>query len=288
MNIVPQLILNSIIAGSIIAFLAVSFNLIYGATRFFNMAHGTVAIFGGYIAFFFFKTLGWNMYLSAILGILAAGLLGYIFDRIIYLPLRKRKASGMIMLVASIGVFTALQSLIQIFFTSEFQTLSDISVHDRLYTIFGATITQTQIYILIMAFIVAICLIIFLKYTIFGKAVKAISDDEEVAKIVGINTNKIIGLLFFIGSGIAAIGGIAVGFDTGLNPTMGMKLLLHGISAAIIGGVGSVYGAFIGAFVLTFVANFSIFWIPGEWQEAVAFVLLIIFLIFRPRGIIKR
>jgi len=125
MNILPQLILNSVIAGAIYALIALGFNLIYGVTKFFNLTHGVLAAVGGYAVFFFYKTLGWNLFFSIIIGVLMAGLLGYLLDKIIYLPLRKRKAANMVLLVASLGAFTAIQAIIAIFFTSQFQTLSN-------------------------------------------------------------------------------------------------------------------------------------------------------------------
>ena len=288
MDIIPQLVLNSIIAGSIYALIALGFNLIYGATKFFNLSHGVMAAIGGYTVFYFAKTLGWNLPLSIVVGVLLAGLIGYALDKLVYFPLRKRKASNMVLLVASLGLFTAIQAIIAILFTSQFQTLSQNISGQRIYEILGGVITQTQLTILISALVITVGLVLLLKYTMFGKAIKAVSDDEEVAKIVGINTNKIISYVFFIGSAIAGLGGILVGFDTGIEPTMGFALLLKGVIAAIIGGVGSIYGALIGAFLLGFVENFGIWQISGEWKDAIAFILLILFLIFRPRGIINK
>ena len=123
--------------------------------------------------------------------------------------------------------------------------------------------------------------------TKLGKAVRAISDDENVAKIVGINTNKIIGYVFFIGSAIAGLAGILVGLDIGIQPTMGLGLLLKGVVAAVVGGMGNLYGGVLGSFLLGFVENFGIWKISGEWKDAIAFVLLIAFLIFRPKGIMN-
>ncbi|MCX6715691.1 MAG: branched-chain amino acid ABC transporter permease, partial [Candidatus Taylorbacteria bacterium] len=124
--------------------------------------------------------------------------------------------------------------------------------------------------------------------TMFGKAVKAVGDDEEVAKIVGINTPRIIGWVFGIGSAIAGLAGILVGFDTGIEPTMGLSLLLKGVIASIIGGIGNVYGGVLGAFLLGFIENFGIWKISGEWKDAIAFAVLILFLLFRPQGILRR
>jgi branched-subunit amino acid ABC-type transport system permease component len=192
----------------------------------------------------------------------------------------------MVLLVASLGAFTIIQAVIAMIFTSQFQTLSG-AASEKVYAIFGASITETQVIILASAVLVFVLLSLFLKVTMFGKQVRAVSDDEEVAWIAGINTEKIIGWIFFIGSAIAGLGGVLIGFDTGLQPTMGLNLLLKGVIAAIVGGIGSIPGAILGALLLGFAENFGIWKISGEWKDAIAFGLLILFLIFRPKGIIK-
>ena len=288
MDILPQLVANSVIAGAIYALVALGFNLIYGATKFFNLAHGVMAAIGGYTVFYFAKTLGWNVYLAIAIGVILAGIIGFGLEKFIYLPLRTKKASNMILLVASLGAFTALQAIIAILFTSQFQTLSQNAGGQKIYEILGGVITQTQLVILIFGVAIMAGLALLLKYTIFGKAIKAISDDEEVAKIIGINTNKIIGRIFFIGSAIAGLSGILIGFDTGIEPTMGMGLLLKGVIACVVGGVGNLYGGVLGAFLLGFVENFGIWKISGEWKDAIAFGILILFLLFRPQGILKK
>ncbi len=288
MEIIPQLAVNSLIAGAIYTLIALGFNLIYGATKFFNLAHGVMAAIGGYAVFYFAKTLGLDIYFAVIIGVALAGLAGYGLDKFVYLPLRKRKASNMVLLVASLGAMTSLQAVIAILFSSQFKTLSSSDGTQKLFEIFGGVITQTQAIILLAAALVMAGLVLLLYKTQFGKAVRAISDDEEAARIVGINTNKIIGYVFFIGSGIAGLAGILVGFDTGIEPTMGLELLLKGVIASIVGGVGNIYGGVLGAFLLGFAENFGILKISGEWKDAIAFALLIVFLIFRPRGIINK
>jgi branched-chain amino acid transport system permease protein len=241
-----------------------------------------------------------NVYIAVVLGVVLAGLVGYGLDKSVYLPLRKRKASNLVLLVASLGAMTALQAIIAILFSSQFKTLSSSVGTQKLFEVsclvamrsicfgVGGVITQTQIVILLAAIFVAAGLALFLYKTQFGKAVRAISDDEEVARIVGINTNKIIGYVFFIGSAIAGLAGILVGFDTGIEPTMGLGLLLKGVIVSIVGGVGNIYGGVLGAFLLGFVENFGILKISGEWKDAIAFALLIVFLIFRPRRIMNK
>lgn len=288
MNIIPQLVLNSIIAGAIYTLIALGFNLIYGTTKFFNLAHGVMTTVGGYAVFYFAKILGLNVYIAIILGVALAGLIGFGLDKFIYLPLRKRKASNMVFLVASLGAFTAIQATIAILFTSQFQTLSQNTDTQKLFEIFGGVITQTQLIIILSAILIMAGLLLLLYKTQFGKAVRAISDDEEVAQIVGINTDKIISYVFFIGSAVAGLAGILVGFDTGIEPIMGLSLLLKGVVASIVGGVGNIYGGVLGALLLGFVENFGIWKISGEWKDAIAFTLLIVFLLFKPQGIINK
>ena len=288
MDILPQLILNSVIAGAIYALVALGFNLIYSTVKFFDLGYGALTAVGGYTVFWLFKTLGLNLYLAVIAGMVVAGLVSFLADRLVYRQLRARKASGMVFLVAALGIFTLLQALIAIFFTSQFQTLFPASASSQVYDIGGAVITQVQLVILVTGLVLMALLGILLKKTLFGKAIKAVADDEEVAKIVGINTNTIISAVFFIGGAIGGLAGILVGFDTGIEPTMGLSLLLKGVIASIIGGIGNIYGGVLGAFLLGVVENFGIWKISGEWKDAIAFGLLIVFLLFRPQGILKR
>lgn len=286
MTTVLQLLLNSIIAGAIYALVALGFNLIYGTTKFFNLAHGLMAAIGGYTVFYFVKTVGLPVSVAIILGVVLAGLVGFSLDKLVYLPLRRRKASNMVLLVASLGVMTALQALISMLFSSRFQTLSP-SVGEKSYPIFGGVITPTQLDIILTTVLVMSGLAMLLYKTRFGKAIRAIRDNEDMARVVGIDTNKIIGYVFFIGSSIAGLSGILIGFDVGIEPNMGFSLLFKGVIAAIIGGVGNIYGGVLGALLLGVVENFGIWKISGEWKDAIAFALLIVFLIFRPRGIMK-
>ncbi|MCX6716580.1 MAG: branched-chain amino acid ABC transporter permease [Candidatus Taylorbacteria bacterium] len=287
MDILPQLILNSIIAGAVYMMVALGFNLIFSTGKFFDLGYGAITAVGGYTVFYLSKTLGIDIYLSVIAGILMAGFIGWLCEKTVYRKLRLKKASTMVFLVASLGLMTAIQAVVAILFTSQFQTLSD-TVGSGVFEVFGGVITGVQLLMLGSGLAVMIALVLTLKYTKFGKAVKAVSDDEEVSKIVGIDTNKIVARVFFIGSAIAGLSGILVGFDTGIEPTMGFSLLLKGVIASIIGGIGNIYGGVLGAFLLGFIENFGIWKISGEWKDAIAFGVLIIFLLFRPRGILGK
>lgn len=288
MNAILQIITNSLIAGAIYTLVAIGFNLIAGATRFFNLSHGIAATVGGYAFYTLARLWGLNPIAAAVIAIAFAGLFGFLSDKLVFGVLRWKKASNTVLLVASLGIFTAVQAVIAIIFSNQFQTLTDAVDGQTSFNVAGAMLSSTQLLIIILSALTSIGLILLLNKTIFGRAVKAVSDDEEVARVVGINSGRIIGRLFFIGYAIAGLAGILVGLDTGIQPTMGMGLLLKGVIAAIIGGVGSIHGAILGAFLLGFVENFGIWQIPGEWKDAVAFLLLIVFLIFRPSGLIKK
>jgi len=288
MDIPFQIFINSIIAGSIYTLIALGFNFIYSVAKFFNLAHGAMVTVGGYTVFYLTKNLGWNLGISIIVGILFTGLVGWFLYKFVYLPLHKRKASNMVLLVASLGAFTAIQAIIAILFTSQFRTLAQTLGIQKSFELFGGVITQIQLIIIVCAILISMSFFLILYRTKFGKVTRAISDDEEVSKVIGIDTAKIIGYVFFIGSSIAGLVGILVGFDIGIEPTMGLELLLKGVIASIVGGVGNLAGGILGAFLLGFVENFGIWKISAEWKDAIAFLLLIIFLLVRPYGILKK
>lgn len=282
---IPQLILNSLIAASIYSLVALGFNLIYSTTKFFNLSHGVVGLIGGYVTFYFTKTLGLEIIPSVIVGILAAGLCGYFLDKLVFRKLRNKHASDMVFLIASLGLMTALQAGLAIVFTNQFKLFS---IETKTIHFFGLMITYVHIMTLVVTVIVTAGLISLLKKTRFGKMVRAIGDDVEVSTIVGIDTNKILSRVFFIGSAIAGVSGILSGLDVGLGPNMGLSLLLKGVIASIIGGVGNVYGGILGALLLAFIENIGAWQISGEWKDLFSFGLLIVFLLFRPQGILRK
>ncbi len=286
MDIWAQIIINSIITGAIYALIVLGFNLIYWVTKFFNIAHGVYAVVAAYTVYFMYTKSGLNIYLSIFTGILLAGVAGLLSDKLVFVKLRKRNASGMTMFVASLGIFTVLQAVVALIFTNQYRVLRKVFTGGKSYEVLGGVITETHFIVIIIVLATLAGLILMRDKTKFGRAVKAIGDDEDVAKIVGINTNRIIGFVFFIGAASTGIGGILIGFDTGMMPASGMSLLLNAVTASIIGGAGNIYGGLLGSFMLGFAQNAAVWWISGEWQDAIAFVMLIIFLLFRPRGIL--
>lgn len=288
MEAVVQIALNALIAGSIYALITLGFNLLYSTTRFFDLSYGAIAAAGGYIVYYVYNLLGINLYLAIVLGILGAGLLGFVCEKIIYRPLRARKASSAVLLIASLGVLLVIQSVLAILFTSQFHIITRDLSAERAFNIFGGTITEVQLVILSASIVIMVALGALLRFTRFGKAVQAIADDEEVAQVVGINTERTVGIVYFLGAAMGGVAGIATGFDTGIMPTLGLAILLKGVIASIIGGIGNVFGGVLGAFLLAIIENTGAWYFSAEWRDTIAFLVLIVFLLWRPRGILPK
>ncbi len=280
--------MNTLIAGAIYAMIALGFNLIYGVTKFFNTLHGAFITSGGYAVFYLYTTHGLNLIISTLIGIALVGCVGLIADKLVFLQLRKRNGTPVIMFVASLGMLWTLQAFIAFIFDSDFHRLSGFGALSKTYRVFSAVITDLQLIILFTGITVMTSLVLIINNTKFGKAVKAINDDQEVARVVGINTERIIGRVFFIGSAIAGLGGVFIGFDVGIMPTMGLLLLMKGIIASIVGGIGNIYGGVLGAYLLGLLENLGTLAFSGGWKDAIAFGLLIVFLVFRPQGLMNK
>ena len=284
-SIFAQLLINGLIAGAIYALVASGFSLIYSVNKFIHFAHGAVIVFSAYILYFLFSVLGLNFGFSVVLAILFASGLGFVLDFLIYKQLRKRKTSSVILLIASVGLLILLESLILLFFGADVKTIGFIKVAKGI-NVLGAMITPLQILIIFIALVLLVGLFLFMKKTKLGKAMRAVSDNKDVAEIVGISSEKMYALSFVIGSAIAGIAAILISLEQNLEPVMGTNLMIKGFAAAIIGGIGNVYGAVLGAFVLGLAENFGIWYLPSGYKDAIAFVLLFAFLLFRPQGIL--
>lgn len=282
-----QLLLNGIIAGSIYALVAIGFTVIYRTVKFFHFAHGIVYTAGAYIAYTFVITLKVHFVLSLFISVIVASILGIGIEKLVYSPLRKKSASNLIYLLASFGVFIFLQNLIQLIYGAQILTIRTGPIKEG-HHFLGAVITDIQIIILIVSIILMIALYFFIQKTKLGKAMRAVSDDPIAASVVGINPEKVILAAFAIGSALAGIAGILISYETNIEPTMGFSAILKGIIASIIGGIGSISGAMFGGFFLGIVENLGIWKIQAGWKDAISFLILILFLLFRPQGILGK
>jgi Branched-chain amino acid ABC-type transport system, permease components len=282
-----QILLNSLIAGAIYTLIALGFTIIYRTVKFFHFAHGVVYTCGVYIAYTFAIQLNIPSFLSFFFAPLLAGLIGIGIDFLVYSPLRKQKSPNLVFLIASFGVFIFLQNLIQLLYGAQILTLRTGSVKEG-HQFIGGGITDTQIVILCVSLVLFVLLSFFIYKSKLGKAMRAVADDSVAASVVGINPERIILIAFFVGSILAGAAGILISFETNIEPTMGMNAILKGMTASIIGGVGSIPGAALGGFFLGLAENFGIWKISSAWKDCIAFAILIIFLLVKPSGMLGR
>lgn len=279
-----QLLINAIIAGSFNALVASGFSLIYSTNRFVHLAHGAIVAVGAYFLYTLTATLGWPFGISIMLTLAGTGLIGVGVYYTIYLPLRRRKSSRTILLIASIALMFLLENILLLVFGAGVKAIPAVPAEQGL-VIGSASITPFQIIIILVAVSIFVLLFLFMRYARFGKIMRAVADNPELAELTGIPTSRVNAFSFFIGSALAAVAGIAIGIEYGLSPHIGTNWAVRGFSASIIGGIASVPGAVLGGYLLGLVENFGIWYLPSAFKEGVTFGLLILFLLFRPNGI---
>lgn len=236
---INQLLVNGIIAGSIYSLVAVGFAIIYQTTRFFHFAHGAVYTFGAYFAFLFYIQLGLDSVIAFPLACICAALIGVICEIIIYKPMRNRKATDLTLLIASLGLYIVLQNIISMLWGDDTKTMRTGEVVEG-HEFLGARITDIQIVIIVTSIVLITLIALMLSQMKFGKALRALANDPELARLSGINSDRYIMYAFAIGSFLAAIAAIMISFDTDMTPTMGFNALVMGVIAVIVGGIGSL------------------------------------------------
>jgi len=281
-----QIILNGIIVGGIYALLAIGFNLIYSTVRFFHLAYGVVALLGAYLTWVFNSGFGFGFLFSAVLATAVTGLIGLLTWVLLYKPLRERGSSDLVMMVASFGLFLILQNGVALIFSNNIKSLSVSDTIEPGYNFWGLIITSNQTLILATCALVLIILNLVLHKTRAGLMIRAIGENKDLAETSGVPVNYVIYLVFLIGTALSSLAGILTALEIGMRPTYGLAFILKAIVASVIGGIGSVSGALLGALILGIAENIGIFYFGSSWQEAVAFGLLTIFLLFRPQGLI--
>lgn len=284
MSVVPQIIINGIIAGSIYALVASGFSLIYSTNKFIHFAHGTSVAVGAYLLFALFSQLHIPFYLACLLTIILSAVLGVLIYRFIYTPLQNKKASNIILLIASIGVLILFENLLQVFFGADVKTINYIKITKGL-SFLGASITPLQIVIIAVSLILLVLLYILMKKTKLGRNMRAVSDNKELAGIVGISPIKMAYYSFIIGSVLAGIAGILIGLEQNLVPTMGTNLMIKGFTGSVMGGITSVPASILGSYLLGLAENFGVWHLSSGYKDAIAFVLLFLFLLIKPTGL---
>ncbi len=300
---ITQIIINSLIRASVLCMLSIGLTLVYDILRFANFAHVELAVVAAYIGFLFNVTMGLNIVVSAILAIMITGLMGILFDRILFGKLRS--VHPVIVMIASFGLAIALRNGAQAIWGPRPRTFA-IGLQ-RPILFLGARINMVQILLLGITLGSIIALHLFLHKTKLGKSMRATSDNPELAQARGISTETIIQWTWFIAGCFAGLAGILFGLETQIEPNMGFSLIIPVFCATILGGLGNPYGAMLGALALGLAENFGIYFdfgglinlgglvnlvesllIPTAYKQAIAFFILLFILLIRPWGILGR
>ncbi|MCB9044463.1 MAG: branched-chain amino acid ABC transporter permease [Chitinophagales bacterium] len=281
--VVMQLILNILHNHMIIVLLALSISMNYYLLKNFNIAQAVVITFGAYLSYLLLYSFHQPLYIAIIIAIILSVSIGLLSELFIFKQMRNRKLPSFAFLVASIGLYTILQNCISLYFGDDTKSLNigEIAVGHQ---IFGAYITTVQIFTIAVSAFVFIGMYLLYNYTTLGKQIRAVSENAEFATIYGISSNKIILIVTAVSSALAAIAGILYAYDTNLTPTMGFNLLLYGIVAMIIGGVGSFRGLLLGSLLLASAQNLVAYYLDTKWMDAATYIILIAFLLWKPLG----
>ncbi len=284
---INQLLVNALISSSIYILIAVSFAVIYRTVRFFHFAHAVVFTSGAYFTYLFYKLTGFPLALAILIAIALAAVLGCGMEVLVYRTLRKKQTSPMVLLLASLGMYILLQNTISMVFGDDTKSIRSGVVKEGL-PVFGARITPIQIIIIATSIVLIIAVALWLKKSKIGKAMRAVANNAELARISGIQSDRVILWTYALGSALAAVAGILVALDVDMTPTMGLNALIMGVVAMIIGGVGSIPGLALGALLLGLAQHLGVWKISSQWQDAIAFIILFVFLLVRPRGFMGR
>jgi branched-subunit amino acid ABC-type transport system permease component len=276
-----QVFINALIVGSVYALVACGFVLTYVVTRFANFGHGATIGIAAYAFLIFFDLVGWlGAFLLSIFFAVGFNYLAYTF---LYKRLIRNKASKVILLLISFAVMLAVESLLQIIFTASPRRI-DLAVVQGM-DFFGAKITWIQILIIVVTLLILITVWIVFRKTKFGNVFKAVSDNQELAEIYGINAEKIMLYSFLIAGVLGAIAGTIITLEYVLTPTLGTFYMIKGFIGAVTGGISSVYGAIFGSYLVGLFENYGAWFFLSTYKDAIAFIMLFLVLLIRPQGL---
>lgn len=278
--------INGISLGSMFALIAIGYTMVYGVLRLINFAHGDIMMVGAFLAYFCVTSLGFPFVVGALFAVFGAALLGIITDKIAYKPLRN--APKISLLITAIGVSFLLENLFNVFIRGEEKPFVVPDFMQQIIHIGNITFTMTTIIIPIVTVLLLIVILYILYKTKYGMAIRALAFDVNTVSLMGIDANKIISIIFAIGSALAAVGGIfwALKYPA-IAPMMGVLVGLKAFAAAVVGGIGSVTGAVLGGFIIGFTEVVVVAFFPdlSGYKDVFAFVFLILVLLFKPTGL---
>ena len=279
-----QQMVNSISLGALYSLLAIGYTMVYGIIKLINFAHGEIFMCGAFFTWWIMTDFSIPFPIAALMGIMLSTLLGIGVERIAYRPLRNAPRFAVIISVLGMSIF--LQNMARIIWGAEFQTF-DVDFGYAPILIGNVVIPIKKVFILATSLILMVALGLYVKKTYIGKAMRATAADPEAAEMMGININAVIVLTFAIGSALGAVAGIlfAINYNS-IDPFMGFNAGLKAFTAAVLGGIGNIYGAMIGGILLGIFEGIGAGYISSLYRDAFAFGVLILVLIFRPEGLL--
>ncbi|WP_419764573.1 MAG: branched-chain amino acid ABC transporter permease [Arcobacter sp.] len=281
-----QQIINGISLGSIYALIAIGYTMVYGVLRLINFAHADIMMVAAFAAFYASDVLGLSLAFAALFAVIISIIVGVLTDKIAYKPLRHSPRISL--LITAIGVSFFLENIVNVTFGGTPKAFTVPEFFDQVINVKGATLTPTVIIVPIVTLCLLAVLLFILFKTKYGMAIRALAFDIKTVSLMGIDSNRIIMIVFIIGSALAAVSGIfwAISYPI-LTPYMGVMIGLKAFAAAVLGGIGSVSGAVLGGFILGFTEVIFVAFFPelGGYKDAIAFIFLIFVLLFKPTGI---
>jgi branched-chain amino acid transport system permease protein len=279
-----QLLCNGIVTGCALGIVAVSFSLVYATTKIFHVAHAGVYTMGGYIAWAMLRH-GFPAFIAFPVAIAACTALGALIQGLLYARLERRRATHLVVLIASLGTLAVIQNILAAVFTANILQF-DLPWGSIVFPLGGnVRLTMTQILTVVLSLAAYGVVMWFSTRTILGKQIRAVASNPFLAEITRLQPRRVHIYVMAIASALVCLPGILVPLDFGLQPYNGVTPLLTATIAMIAGGVGSITGAFVLAIVIAELQNLSLLFIPGEWSIGVTFFIFVIFMLFRPTGL---
>ncbi len=279
-----QFLANGLITGMIYGLVGLGFALVYNTTRIFHIAYAAIYMVSPYILLYFFKGLGLALWLSILVALVGTVIIGLLVEVLVYSPLVKQGSPKNVIIISSIGVMIVLINLVALLFGNETKIIkSGIS---QSIIVGNVLITHTQLLQFFVSLFILAIFYLFLKYSGFGIKTRALRDDKTLTEVMGVNTVRLKRLLFMLSSFFAAVASCLIAWDVGMNPYVGFPMLLNGVVAMIIGGMGRFESPLLGGILLGVTQALVIYAASARWQEAVTFLILILFLLLRPQGIL--
>lgn len=276
-----QLLFNALVNGAILAPPAIAFTMLFAILRFPNFAVGAFITVGAFSAYAFNVNLGWPLVPAALAAMVVTAVLFWLSDVIVFQPLRAHPE--ITLLIVSIALAFIVESIVRLFFGSGVRGL-DLPLL-RPMMVGGVRVNLDQLYIVITAFGAMAATHLLLRYTALGKAMRAAADNLALAEVRGIDTARVIAATWLFGGALIAISGVTAGVDLVIEPLLGWHLIIPVFAAAILGGIGSPYGAMAGAMAVGLAEELTVLVMPSAYKVAVAFVIIAIMLLIRPHGL---